>query len=330
MSAQLGIDIGTANIKLVAVGGGKVSGAQVISNPLGKVKMETENEIVKMAEEIKKGLFSEVKLANQKAAIVIPESVVNSRVISMPVLTEAELSNAIKWEAEQYIPKPLEEVELSWQVVDRPEDPKGKMKVYLVAVDKALVGSLINMFSRLGLEPVSIQPELVAASQVLEDGGDVMLTTMGASSVSAGVFSNGKMLFVYEFGSGGTALTRAIASGLQLNNAQAEEYKRSYGVRKDVLEGRLYQAMKPVVDGVVTEMKKVINYYNQSFAKESQLSRVVLSGGMALTPGIVELLSSELSAQVELNSSYGKLQMAAGIEGNLGVIYTPAVGVVQS
>lgn len=329
MSAQLGIDIGTANIKLVSLSGKKIDGAQIISNPLGKVKLETENEIVKMVEEMKKGLFSDLKLSGQSTAVVVPESVVYSRVISMPALTAAELSNAIKWEAEQYVPQPLEEVELSWQIVEKPVESDGKMKVYLVAIDKKVVGGLINMFSRLGLEPTSIKPEFVAASSLISDKGDVMLSTMGASTVTSGVFRNGNLLFIYQFGSGGTAMTRAISSGLQLNNAQAEEYKRSYGVRQDVLEGRLYQAMKPVTEGVVSELKKVVSYYNQNFAGDGQLSNLSICGGMALTPGIVQLLGSELDIETELLSSFGGLEFEVQIDNRLRVVYAPAIGAAK-
>lgn len=324
---QLGIDIGTSSIKLVVVAGSKLQLAQVVSNPLGRVAIENEDEMVKMVEQIKKGL-GDVKLRNQQTQVVISESVVNSKVISMPVLSKAELSTAIKWEAEQYVPVPLDTVEMSWQVVER-SDSSDKMRVYLVAVDKKIVRGVVDLCSRIGLEPIGIRPELISASKLVGGDGGVMVLAMGASSTSCGVYNDGKLIFVYDFSSGGEALTRAIASGLQFDLKQAEKYKRSYGLRTDVLEGRLYKTMQPVVENILSELKKVMSYYQENFSQGGKLSRVVLSGGVVLMPGLLGLLGSELGVGVEMIEGFSTVRNEVGIDENFKVLYAPVIGAMS-
>src|SRR3989344_7319197 len=109
--ATLGIDLGTANIKIARVSGRKIEQLAVTPNPLGKVLLEMEKDRDGMAEVIKR-LLVENGIKERRFKIAVSESVVYSRVITLPVLTDTELASAIKWEAEQYIPVPLSEVEL--------------------------------------------------------------------------------------------------------------------------------------------------------------------------------------------------------------------------
>lgn len=328
--ATLGIDLGTSSIKIAKVSGKRMDLLAVVSNPLGKVLMDTEHDRDGMAEVIKR-LLSENKISERRFKVSISESVVYSRVITLPVLTDAELASAIKWEAEQYVPVPLDEVELSWEVVDRPVKRTGgeKMRVYLAAADKKLVNGLVAVFTKIGLEPDQIEPELIPTARaiVLERklSGATLLCTMGASSTGMGVFENDQLLFVYKSNSGGVALTRAIMAALQLSLAQAEEYKRTYGASNDVLEGKLLQAMKPVLDSVVVEMRRTINFYMQTFPG-GQISRIVLSGGGALMPGLVSWLSSQVGIEVSIGDPFEGLNVQPTMT-KLGPVYSAVIGV---
>lgn len=329
MPARLGIDLGSSSIKLAKVNGKKVEVLGMISNPVGKVMVETEKERDALAEVIKR-MVVEHKISERRFKIVVPESVVYSRVINLPVLSDAELSSAIRWEAEQYIPVPLDEVELSWEVVDRPVKRTGgeKMRVYLAAADKKLVNGLMEVFAEIGLEPERIEPELVTTSRVIalerKLTGATMVAIMGATGMGIGVFENDQLLFVYKFGSGGVALTRSITASLQLTLQQAEEYKRTYGVQSNVLEGKLLLAMKPVLDGVIGEMKRAVSYYTQSFPG-GQMARVIIAGGVALTPGLVQWMTAQLGVEVAIGNPFEGLEVT-GDQSKLGAVYAPVIG----
>ncbi len=328
MPATIGLDVGSTSIKLVTVDGKKV-GTAVTANPLGKVAVNGEVETIKLAEVIKK-LFGDNKVGIKKARVVLSESLVFSRVIPMPVLSEAELASAIRYEAEQYIPVPLEEVELSYEVLYRPSTRQTteKMAVLLVASPHKELEALVEVFSTIGLEPESMEPELVAAARAVilnkASTEPVVLCTLGAEASGMGVFDGGRLVFVYRFNSGGTAMARAISVGLAMPITQAEEFKRSYGVRSEILEGKLLAAMNPVIEGLVGELKKAQNFFQQS-SNGVKIARLVMVGGVALTPGLVELLSSRLGIEVILGDPFTGLTVGPEVA-KLGVVYASAVG----
>lgn len=328
--AILGIDLGTTSIKIAKVSGKKVELLAIAGNPMGKVIMETERDRDAFAEAIKR-MLTENKISERRFRVVVPESAVYSRVISLPVLTDAELASAIKWEAEQYVPVPLEDVELSWEVVDRPAKRTGgeKMRVYLAAADKKLVNGLVAVFTEIGLEPDRIEPELIptARAVALERNfqGATLVCAMGASSIGMGVFEHDQLLFVYKSSSGGLAMTRAVMAGLQLTQPQAEEYKRTYGVQANVLEGKLIVAMKPVLDGLVMELKRAISFYMQTFPG-GQMGRIILTGGTAMMPGLVEWLSAQVGVEVAIGDPFEGLTVPPQFA-KLGPVYASVIGV---
>ena len=329
--AELGLDIGSTSIKLIKLNGKKVEKIYAVANPVGKVLIDLDAEAVKVAEAIKVMLNTN-KVTDTKFNVVVPDGLVYSRVIQLPILSDAELGSAIKWEAEQYVPVPLEEVELTWEVVDRPGRKTGeeKMGVYLVAASKKLINALVNVFTKAGIEPDRIEPELVPVSRAVIFGkqlsGGVMLCHMGASGVSLGVFLNEKLLFVYRFGSGGVTLTKVISSSLQLPMNQAEEYKRSYGARADLLEGKLLSAMVPVLNGLTTEIKRAVSYYTQQYPQE-RLNKIIITGGVALMPGLVEWMTKQLGVEVSVGDPFVGYQVDPNF-GKLGSVYAPALGAV--
>lgn len=329
MPAKLGMDLGTAFVKLVKLDGGELQKALILSNPLGKVAFESGRDVTVMVEAIKKGIADWGGVGKQ-VGLVLSDNVVYTTVINLPVLSDTELASALQWEAEQYVPMALSEVELSWEVLDRPARRMGgeKMSILLVAASKRIVQGLVDVSSSLGLEPVSIEPELVASSRAVYANKDqtvpVILASFGAAGVSMGVFRNNKLLFVSRFNSGGMAMTRAISQSLQLSPTQAEEYKRTYGVKQNVLENKLSGAMGPVLNGLVEEVRRVLLYFEQQFAGE-KLTRMLMTGGGALMPGLLVYLSEKTGLEVALGDPFKLIKLGKDA-GGASVIYAAAIG----
>lgn len=332
MSAY-GIDLGNALIKVAKMDGKKISILSAFSNPLGKLQIDTEKEMDTLAEALKKD-FLDIKMEGKVFKMVIPDSLAYFRVISLPLLTDAELSSAIRWEAEQYVPVKLDQVELSWDVIQRPKVKAAgeKMQVLLVAAVKSNVAKMVELLGRVGLEVEAVEPELIAASRALVYGKNytdgTMLCCMGSGGMSIALFNAEKLVFVYRFGSGGMAMTRSISTTLQLSMPQAEEYKRAYGVMTNVLEGKLLAAMTPVVDGMVSEMKKAIGFFGQNVTN-THLSRIVLSGGVALMPGWVQYLSSKLGVEVSVGDPLSGLEITSEKLRVNSAIYSSVIGLLK-
>lgn len=300
--ANIGLDIGSSYIKVAKVSGDKVEMASVIPNKLGKANLESEQDVLLMTTELKE-FFGTLDLSPSKIRIVIPEGIVYTRVIQMPSLSQAELSNAIKYEAEQYVPVSLAEVELSYEVVSR--QGKGtddeKMQVLLVASPNKYLNQLVNVMSKLSIEPEYIEPEAIATARIVimqkAQPVNTMLLTLGAVTSSISIFSGQDIIFAHRIDTGSAAFTRAIATSLSLPVPQAEEYKRSYGVKSDVLEGKLKEAVAPLTNNLISEIKKAFSFVVSSNLN-TKPTRLVVSGGGSLLPGLIQLLSQNTGLEV--------------------------------
>lgn len=298
MAGYFGLDIGSSSIKATqsTLTGTKtfvVDASGLVVNPAGSVDFTNPDVTAKLGPAIKQ-LLSDTKIRDKRVVVSIAENRVYSRILSMPTMSEAELSSAIKWEAEQFVPIPVAEVELDFSVLEEqttgPDDKK--MLVYLVAAPKKYLQSMVDFLISIGLEPVAVESEMVAVSRSLtfaSTASTSLIVHMGAMSSVLAIVDGSSLSFSYVAESGGVSLTRALSQSLALPLPQAEEYKRTYGLDPAQLEGKVRSGLLIVLDGIVGEMRKAMEYHLSS--RKSHVTRIVLSGGGAYLPGFSSHLS---------------------------------------
>ncbi len=334
----LGLDLGTTSFKLVELektrSGFLLKHIGIAPNPLGVVQVDSRDQRLRLAETIKK-LISETKTKQNRLRINLAENQSFTRIISLPMMSDAELGSAMNWEAEEHIPIPLADVQIDWSVISRP--PKGaaaaKMTVLLVAAKKQAVNQLIGLVAETGLELVGIETSLAAAVRALVKPADpaTLLIHIGAASSDFAVSQAGDIRLVHSLSVAGTTLTRAVARDLGLAVPQAESYKRTYGLNGSLLEGKVKNSLMAVFQSILDEAKKVINSF-ESGSKGLKIDRVLLSGGTALMPEIVPAAARSLNlSEVQLADPFADCLP----EKNVTIpqersVYTVAVGLAKS
>lgn len=338
MARLIGLDIGTFSIKVVSLSkkgaGYRLDSIGIVLNPFGGRPGDDETSQNKVAEAVKK-LLSDTKLGGSKAALALPQSQVYTKVIEMPSLSDSELATAIHWEAEQYIPIPIDQVNIDYEIISRPgkNSADNKMEVLLVAAPKKVVTRLSAFAGKCGVEVVSLETEMIVVSRAMireeSDTVATLLAHIGASSTDVGIFSKGMLVLTYSIESGGVALTRVLANELGLEFAQAEEYKRSYGLDPSQLEGKVRESLKPLIDRSLVDVRKTLQYYNTN-NQEIPVKRVVLSGGSALLPGLVSYMAESLGVEVVLGNAFAQIEPSdkASIP-NDTVSFSTAVGLAM-
>lgn len=291
MTNYFGLDIGSSSIKVTqsSVMGTKaytVEANGLAMNPAGSIDFSNPVVVSKLGPAIKQ-LLAESKIKEKRVVVSISESKVYSRILSMPNMTEAELASAIKWEAEQFVPIPVSEVELDFSIIEQKTTgaDNQKMLVYLVAAPKKYLQSMVDFLVGIGLEPIAIESEMVAVSRALTFGTTPvtsLIVHMGAMSTVLAIVDGTSLSFSYVAESGGVAMTRALSQSLSLPLPQAEEYKRTYGLDGKQLEGKVKTGLQIVLDGLVVEMRKAMEYHLTT--RKSHVTRIVLSGGGAYLP----------------------------------------------
>lgn len=309
---HFGLDIGTQGLRLVQVNK-EGTGFRLLSiaysgfSGLG-LQSEAEADHRALAEAIRK-LVEESK-APKSVVAGLPEAAVFSRLIEVPPLSDDELSSSIAWEAEQYVPVPLEEVNLDWEVVSRPKkgEKDKKMEVFLVAAPTRLVEKYESVLKLAGLNPVAIETESIAMARSLvpESQASLLLIDFGTSATDMIALRRGEIVLTSSIPTGGAAFTRALKGALKMDESKAEEYKRTYGLR-DELEGRIKNALLPLLRVIVTEIKKLMDFYQSQYGAEP-LSRVVLTGGTAKMPEVTNFLTDKLGLEVQIGDPFAKLK----------------------
>src|SRR3989344_2504540 len=161
-----GLDIGTTSIKAVQLDkqGENFSllAAGITPTPTRGMETENQKDLEAVAVAVKK-LITDTKITSRDVAVSLPESKVYTRLISLPLLTDEEVSSAIAWQAEPYIPIPVNEASIDYQIVSRTEaqgNVPGKTDVLLVAAPKALVKKYLDLAALAGLNVTSVSSEL--------------------------------------------------------------------------------------------------------------------------------------------------------------------------
>lgn len=311
MTTTIGLDIGSYSIKLIELARegdrvGLVSAGSVPMPPKALTSpLAADTEAVAVAV---KQLIKDTGTKAKAVSIALPESKVFTRVIEVPQLSQRELASAIKWEAEQYIPLPLDQVNVDYTVLREAKDSAaGKMEVLLVAAPKSLIERYLTITELAELTVATAETEIIATARAVARSvpqvKNVMVVSMGAQTTDIAVLRTGILAFTRSVGSGGEAITRAIAQSLDFSQSQAEEYKRTYGLMQDKLEGKIAAAAKPIMDTIVAEIKRAIAFYEEKY-KDQHVETILLSGGTSRIPGMVVYLAQAINFEVQMTNPW--------------------------
>lgn len=304
----VGLDIGFSSIKVVSLLHDKeqyklLSLASIPSPQPGMVS-ETEADLEAVSSAIKK-LLSAAKIDSREVFAAIPESRVFTRVIDdFPYLTDAELSSAIRYAAEEFIPMSLADVNLNWQVLVRSDSKSGNARtvVLVIASPKKVISKYLKVLQMAQLKPQALETETIAVVRSLVGNNtfspSTLIMQMGATTTDFTAVSKGLIWLTRSISTGGMALTRSLAQHFNFELSQAEEYKKIYGLMEDQLEGKVFEALKPIVDIIANELRRVIQAFETKYPA-NPIKRIILSGGGAKMPGLVIYLANLLGLEVQ-------------------------------
>ena len=334
---HFGLDIGSHSIKLVQLSGSSQSPSFVTAGqfqtPPQALLSEADEDLQELANVIK-NLIKEAKVTTNRVITSLPESQIFTRVVEMPQLSKQEMQSAIDYEAEQYVPLPMTEVTLTWQILSTKVNAEKKtvMEVLLVAAPKNLINKYLKILKMADLSPVSVETETTAIVrslvQRIEGSPTTLLVSLGASTTDLTVVTDGKISFTRSIATGGVALARAVANDLGFELDQAVEYMKTYGLDSSQLEGKVTASIKPVFDVIVNEIRRAIAFY-QTKHPDKPAKRVVLTGGASKLPGVVIYLAEALGLEVQIGNPWDGISLPSQISKKLideGTSYGVAVG----
>lgn len=300
-----GLDIGTYAIKVVVAEQKRdkviVEKALEHPNPVASLLPSDPQKRELLTKELKE-FWSENKLPTSQIRVSLPESMVVTKIVSMPKLSDAELASAIHWQVEQHIPIPLEDLQYEYNVLYRQDaENDATMRVLIIGVQKKYVQQVADFLLEVGLDVIDMETDTLAQLRCLapkiHEQQNIAFVHIGANTSTVSIMKKGVLDFVYSVNAAGFLLTRAIEQSIQLDPARAEQYKRAYGLLPDQAEGKVRNALLPVVQSLVAEIQKAVHYFTSQNQGE-MIDRIYLSGGSQYLPDLFPLLSQSLSLEV--------------------------------
>src|SRR2546425_9970944 len=288
---SLGLDIGSSSVKLVQL---KEAKRGYILDAFGVAPLPPEAIVdgalmnsTAIVEAIRQ-LLSQYKLKNREVAIGVSGHSVIIKKISMPRMSQEELEESIQWEAEQYIPFDVKDVNIDVQILTPPDQDSGtgQMDVLLVAAKKDMINDYTSVVSEAGLLPVVVDVDAFAVQNAFEVNYDlpketVVLVNAGASVVNINVLAGGLTTFTRDVTMGGNQFTEEIQKQLNVSYDEAEKLKVGGDAAQDsdsVVPQEVERVIQGVADQMAGEIQRSLDFYTAT-AADSHLSRLYHAGG---------------------------------------------------
>ncbi|MGD2028861.1 MAG: type IV pilus assembly protein PilM [Desulfobacterales bacterium] len=302
----IGLDIGSRTIKISEIVDKKtqhiLKNFQTIDIEPGIIEEGAIKDPETVSESIRK-IFSESKLKEKNVAISIGGYSVIVKKINVQNMSEEDLQGSIHFEAEQYIPFDISDVNLDFQILGESEHNPNQMSVLLVAAKKEMVNEYINLVQMTGLKPCLMDVDAFALQNIFEfnyDAGDenIALIDIGASKTSLNILKDKTSVFMRDVSLGCAQIDEKIASLVECSLTEAEEIK--LGEKSDSIPPEdLNDIVSSVVTDWCTEIKRALDFFYSTFP-EDQITKIVLSGGGANIEKFQQLLAVETSSDVEI------------------------------
>ncbi|ACM21413.1 type IV pilus biogenesis ATPase PilM [Geotalea daltonii FRC-32] len=309
----VGVDIGSSSIKLVQLkvqkGSFQLQNVGLIPLPAEAIVDNTLMDSSSIVEGIKT-LIDSLKITSKEAACSISGNSVIIRKISLPVMPAEELEEQIHWEAEQYIPFDINDVNIDFQIIAPDDIDSSKMNVLLVASKKDIINDYLAVFTEAGMRLTVVDVDSFAVQNAFELNYDVSpeevnaLVNIGASVMNMNIVKDGISLFTRDVQLGSSLFNEEIQKQFGVNNEDAERMKIA---KSDADDGRLKDVLARANDTLAVEMRRSLDFYN-STAGEGKISKVYLSGGGAKSASLPETVSQKLGIPVEILNPFSKVR----------------------
>jgi len=315
----IGLDIGSSSVKAVElrpVGNDfELVGFGMAQVPYGAIEGGDIRQTGAVQDAIRQAI-EQGRIQATEAAIGMSGGAVIAKRVTLPKMSESELTESIRWEAEQHIPFEIEDVELDFQIL-RQEGPQ--LEVMLVAVKKGKVKSYAEVVSSGGLNVCVVDVDVFALETQYEhnfpgEGEVVALVNIGNETTNTNILQGGVNVYARDIFVGGRQYATTIAQRFDLAPAEAEALVR--GKQGQVSWAEIEPVLDLVSQEIGQEIQRTLDYFGTT-AEHERIQRIFLSGGCALIPGLHEFLASQWGIEVVTANPFKRIKLGPGVNADM-------------
>ena len=320
---SLGIDIGTASIKMVELSRwgerrklenyGEISAQIFYQKPFRTFEKSTLSLFSEDISRAIKAVMDEAKIKTRQVVFSIPDFSSFFTSFELPSMTKEELPEAVRYEARQHVPLPLAEVTLDWQVIEGgvSDQKKEKLKILLVAVPNEVINQYRKIAEMTKLELLALEAEAfgLVRSLIGERKEIILLVDIGAQSTTCSIIEKRILKMSYSFDMSGNELTEVIAKGLGVDYKEAEALKEKYGISSppsfETPASEVREILLPLVDVILKEIEKISQNFYLTEGKDVQ--KIIMAGASSFLPGLKEYFQSYFKKEIEIGNPFSNI-----------------------
>ena len=293
------LDIGTNSIRMIQLSGNAEKGWTLdkfayvpVDQKITKDDSETGK---RKLGEIILGAREQAGIKTKNIAIGLPARKTYTAIIEVPNAPQRELTQTVKYEADQYVPMSVDEAKIDFAVLGiSPNDAK-KAEILLSSTDNAYAESVMESVEQLGLNVIAQEPEPIAMVRALAPVGvqDArMIIDLGETSTDLVVMYQGSPRLVRSIPGGLLSFVRTVENSLKVRDDQARQFILKFGLAQDKLEGKVFEALKSTLEGFAMEMTKSVRFFQNRYVG-AQVGGIVLSGFSGIIPFMAEYIEMQ-------------------------------------
>jgi type IV pilus assembly protein PilM len=316
----VGLDIGSHTVKVVEVeqlpGGGHRLVNFGISEPLHEAIVDGEIMDRQLVTDAIANLLESRGIKTRSVVAAVSGRAVIVKKIAMQTLSQEDAQQAILWEAEQHVPYDINDVSLDFEVLGPlPNDAK-QQQVLLVAAKKDMVLSFADLIREAGLTPVVIDVDSFAIQNALSANYDfgpaevVAILNLGSEITNINITQGGVPYFTKDLQVGGDTFIDAVQRRYNVTREVAAAALRGQRADLDVVP-----LVEQACESLATALERA-QAYLRTTGETGPISRLMLCGGGALTPGLVPFLEARFSVPVEVANPLARIQYDPALFGD--------------
>jgi type IV pilus assembly protein PilM len=310
----VGLDIGSSALKAVELRPARKEGFELVSLGMEELPQDciVDGVIISklpVSDAINR-IFTQQAIKNGRINTSISGHSVIVKKIALPVQSDEELAESIRWEAEQYIPFDISDVNLDYQVLGE-NIGTGNLDILLVAVKKDKIIDYTSVIKMAGKNPTLVDVDAFALQNAYEinyeptSKNTVALLDIGASTMTINIVSGTDFLFTRDVGVAGHQYTEFLQKEFNLSFSQAQALKHG-----EPLENLKSADTAPVIESVTElicmEIQKTYDFF-KSTTTVDHIDQMIVSGGAAHTPGLIETLARKFEIPTEKFNAFKKI-----------------------
>jgi type IV pilus assembly protein PilM len=243
-------------------------------------------------------------ISTSTAAVSLPVSHSFNRVIRLPAMNEKDIRDAVRLEAEQYIPIAIDDLYIDYQLIN----VDGENRDYLVsAAPKRVIDSYMNLFAILGIEAIVMEPSLLSVTRVVRNSELSNLPTLvidcGSTTTDLIIYNNMAVQVTGTVKFGGNTITKSLMDSMSLTELQANTIKSKYGLDSSKKQTEISSALEVPLRSFSTEIRKIIRYFeDRGGDANNKVEQIIILGGGANLPGFSAYLTNSLRIPTRLCS----------------------------